>query len=135
MIQIRRGIFFLCSIVAVTATAAGSERITLLRTPDDGIQPQAVIDTKGVSHLIYYKGESGGGDIFYVRQDSGQDRFSQPLHVNTQTGSAMSAGTIRGAQMAVGKNGRVHVAWDGLGKGATKVTIEGKKANPFLYTR
>jgi hypothetical protein len=47
----------------------------------------------------------------------------------------MAAGTIRGAQLAVGKNGRVHVAWDGMGKGATRPTINGKEVTPALYTR
>jgi len=93
-------------------TAAESERVKLVRTPDGGIQPQAAVDSHGLVHLIYYKGDAGGGDIFYARRDPGMDTFSKPLPVNSQPGSAMSAGTIRGAQMAVGKNGRVHVAWD-----------------------
>jgi hypothetical protein len=29
-------------------------------------------------------------------------------------------GTIRGAQLAVGKNGRVHVVWDGMGEGVSQ---------------
>jgi hypothetical protein len=115
--------------------AAESPRVTLVRTPDDGIQPQAAVDSRGVVHLIYYKGDSGGGDIFYVRLDQGQQTFSTPSQVNSQPKSAMAAGTIRGAQLAVGKNGRVHVAWDGMGKGATRPTINGKEVTPTLYTR
>jgi len=94
-------------------SAAESERVKLIRTPDGGIQPQATVERKGVVHLIYYKGEGGGGDIFYVRQEPGQETFSKPVQVNNQPKSAMAAGTIRGAQLAVGKNGRVHVAWNG----------------------
>jgi hypothetical protein len=55
--------------------------------------------------------------------------------VNSQKGSAIAAGSIRGAQLAVGKNGRAHVAWDGMGKGAAKVNIGGKDVAPLLYTR
>src|SRR5438876_11978257 len=95
---------------AMSLAAADSQRVTLIRTPDDGIQPQAAVDSKGVVHLIYYKGESGGGDIFYVRQQPGQQTFSTPIQVNSQARSAMSAGSIRGAQLAVGYTGRVHVA-------------------------
>src|SRR5216117_2784059 len=95
--------------VGISLSAADSDPVTLLRTPDGGIQPQAAVDSKGVVHLIYYKGESGGGDIFYVRQQPGQETFSKPIQVNSQPKSAMAAGTIRGAQLAVGKNGRVHV--------------------------
>src|SRR5881628_3630679 len=94
-------------------SAAESERVKLIRTPDGGIQPQATVDSRGVVHLIYYKGEGGGGDIFYVRQVPGQETFSKPIQVNSQPKSAMAAGTIRGAQLAVGKNARVHVAWNG----------------------
>src|SRR5437867_5133187 len=94
-------------------SAAESTRVKLVRTPESGIQPQAVVDGRGVVHLIYYKGEGSGGDIFYVRQEPGQEAFSKPIQVNSQPKSAMAAGTIRGAQLAVGKNGRVHVAWNG----------------------
>jgi len=105
-------------------------RVTLLRTPDGGIQPQAATDGKGVIHLIYYKGPSGGGDLFYVRQEPGQEGFSKPLKVNSQPGRAIAAGTIRGAQLALGKNGRVHVAWNG-----TAPKDGGWMAAPMLYTR
>jgi hypothetical protein len=71
------------------------------------------VDRQGVIHLIYYKGDAQNGDIFYVRQQPGQKEFSKPIQVNTHPGSATAAGTIRGAQMALGKNGRVHVAWNG----------------------
>jgi hypothetical protein len=69
-----------------------------------------------------------------VRQEPGQDTFSKPLPVNSQPGSAIAAGTIRGAQLAIGKNERVHVAWNG-GKGAAPVSIDGETVTPLLYTR
>jgi hypothetical protein len=116
-------------------SAAGSERVKLVRTPDGGIQPQAAMDSQGVVHLIYFKGDAGHGDIFYVRKQLGEETFSNPIPVNNQRGSAMAVGTIRGAQLAVGKNGRVHVAWDGMGEGGARPTISGKKVTPFLYTR
>jgi hypothetical protein len=100
-------------IATVSLIAAEPARVKQVRTPDAGIQPQAAVDNQGVVHLIYYKGEPRGGDIFYVRQQPGQENFSKPIQVNSQAGSAMAAGTIRGAQMALGRNGRVHVAWNG----------------------
>src|SRR5438552_7439932 len=114
---------------AVAGAHDGAPQVRLLRTPDDGIQPQAAMDVKGVAHLIYFKGDPKGGDIFYVRRQPGQSEFSKPLPVNTQPHTAMALGTIRGAQLAVGKNGRVHVAWDGMGEGASA----GKQ--PLFYTR
>jgi hypothetical protein len=37
----------------------------------------------------------------------------------------MAAGTIRGAQLAVGNNGRVHVVWDAMGEGASAASPSG----------
>src|SRR6266853_197097 len=104
-------------LVARTLGSAGP--IKLLPTPDDGIQPQAATDARGVVHLIYFKGDPKAGDIFYVRREPGQNEFSKPLPVNTQPHTAMAMGTIRGAQLALGKNGRVYVAWDAIGEGAS----------------
>lgn len=112
------------------ATAAEPARVTLVRTPDGGIQPQAAADRQGVVHLIYYKGDARNGDIFYVRQQPDQKEFSKPIQVNTGHGSATAAGTIRGAQMALGRNGRVHVAWNG------HAPENGNHMEaPMLYTR
>jgi hypothetical protein len=104
-------------LVAQSLGSAGP--VKLIATPNDGIQPQAAVDSEGVVHLIYFKGEPRAGDIFYVRREPGHENFSQPIQVNTQPHTAMAMGTIRGAQLAIGKNGRVHVAWDGMGDGAS----------------
>src|SRR5438067_203097 len=84
--------------------------VTLMRVPDGGIQPQVAVDAKGAIHMIYYSGDGLGGDVFYVRSRDGVS-FSKPMRINTQPGSAIAAGNIRGAHLAVGHNGRVHVAW------------------------
>src|SRR6266853_1454763 len=78
---------------------AGSATVQSVRTPNGGIQPQAVVDDQGVLHLIYFKGKSGAGDIFYLRQKPGEETFSSPIQVNSQPGSAIAVGTIRGAPM------------------------------------
>jgi len=112
------------------AIAAGSTKVTLVRTPDGGIQPQAAADRQGVVHLIYYKGDARNGDIFYVRQQPDREEFSKPIRVNTRPGSATAAGTIGGAQLALGRNGRVHVAWNG------HAPENGSHMEaPMLYTR
>ena len=110
-------------------------QVSVLRAPDGGIQPQAAIDQRGTVHLIYFKGEPDGGDVFYVHRKSSETEFSRPVKVNRQPGSVTAMGTIRGAQLAVGKNGRIHVVWDGMGKGAERVSMNGKDIAPLLYTR
>ncbi len=100
-----------------------------MRTPGGGIQPQVVVDQKDVVHLIYFKGDPSAGDIYYVRTAPGAAEFSKPLRVNSGPGSAIAIGSVRGPHLAVGKSGRVHVAWMGA-------RPEGpKQVGPMLYTR
>jgi len=117
-----------------TPLGADLARVHLIRPPDGGIQPQAAVDAGGVAHLIYFKGKPQAGDIFYVRREPGKEAFSAPMRVNSQTRSTIAMGTVRGAHLAVGGNGRVHVAWMG-GEGAARVATEGKEATPMMYTR
>jgi hypothetical protein len=115
-----------------TGDTKQASKVTLLRTPGKGIQPQVAADDKGVLHLIYFGGDSGDGDIFYVRSEDGGSKFSHPLRVNSQPGSAIATGNIRGAHLALGKKGRVHVAWMGSSKAEPRGL---EKATPMLYTR
>jgi hypothetical protein len=107
-------------------------RVAVIATPDGGIQPQAVVDGAGVIHLIYFKGEPAGGDLFYARSKAGTTEFSKPMRINSQQGSAIAVGTIRGGQLALGRDGRVHVAWNGSQNAAPPNPIKG---TPMLYTR
>lgn len=98
------------------ATKERASPVTRLRVPFGGIQPQALADAKGTLHLIYIKGEKpGAADLFYVRREAGQQRFSEPLRINSRPGSACAVGSVRGGQLALGKGGRVHVVWNGVG--------------------
>lgn len=125
----------LAALLTLTAAQAADDRVTLLRTPNSGIQPQAAMDDRGAVHLIYYSGKAEGGDIFYVKREPDEGEFSKPIRVNKQSGSAVAMGTIRGAQLALGKNGRVHVVWNGMGSGASRVVVNGREVAPLLYTR
>jgi hypothetical protein len=107
-------------------------KVSLQRVPHQGIQPQVAVDTKGLIHLIYFSGRPAAGDIFYVHSEDGGLTFSRPLRVNSRPGSAIAIGNFRGAHLAVGNGGRVHVAWNGSDK-ATPKAPDG--AWPMLYTR
>jgi hypothetical protein len=87
---------------------AWAEEPALIRLPAGGLQPQAILDSGGVLHLLYFKGEPAGGDLFYLRRAPG-GAFSSPVQVNSHPGSAIAIGTIRGGHLALGQ--RVHVAW------------------------
>lgn len=113
-----------------------SPQISWLRIPGGGIQPQAVVDTDGVAHLIYFKGDPAAGDIFYVRRRPGEQKFSPPLRVNSHPGSAVAMGTIRGGQLAVGKAGRVHVVWNGSKQAQPRSgNPDAAHDTPMLYAR
>src|SRR5262245_26983337 len=111
--------------------AEPADRVTLLRVPQGGIQPQVAVDAHGTVHLVYYRGDPRQGDLFYARSSDGTT-FSEPIPVNSQPGSAIAAGNIRGAHLAVGKNGRAHVAWMGADKAEPRAP---GGAAPMLYTR
>lgn len=111
-----------------------SAEVKFERLPEGGIQPQVVQETDGRVHMIYFQGDPMGGDIYYATQAPDEDRFSKSIRVNSNPGSAIAVGTMRGPQLAVGRGGEVHVAWMG-GNGATKVMIEGVENTPMVYTR
>src|SRR5262245_41513941 len=80
--------------------------VKLLRVPNQGIQPQATLDGRGDLHLIYFAGDPQAGDLYYVRRPGGMTMFTSPIRVNSEPGSAIATGSIRGAHLAVGKGGR-----------------------------
>lgn len=112
--------------------------IAVFRVPNGGIQPQAIADATGVLHLLYYAGHPAHGDLFYVKSSDEGRSWTKPLRVNSQQGSAVALGTIRGGQIALGRNGRVYVAWNGssLTEAQGPMNPEsGKRGMPLLYTR
>lgn len=116
----------------LTFATAHAAEVRLQRVPGGGLQPQAVLDARGALHLVYLTGDPKACDVYYSRRDAGKTDFSAPLRVNSQPGSAIAVGTIRGAQFALGKGGRVHVVWNGSGQAEPKPAT---KSSPLLYTR
>ena len=114
------------------ALFGGEKSVNLVKTPGNGIQPQIVIDAKGTVHLLSFQGDPKAGNLMYARRAPSDKRFSAPIKVNSQDGSAIAIGTIRGGHLALGKNGRVHVAWNGTMKAMPKNPLTG---SPMLYAR
>ena len=105
----RRQAVLLCSAALTSSATKGAvgpdDRVRLLRTPQAGLQPQAGIDDRGILHLVYFSGEAHQGDSFYASSPDGGATFAPAVRVNSQPESAIAAGTIRGAQLAIGKAG------------------------------
>jgi len=114
-----------------------SDRVKPVRVPEGGIQPQVVRDEAGTLHLVYYTGDPRAGSLFYTRSKDNGATFAPHMPVN-HSGSAIAAGTIRGAQLAVDGNHRPHVAWNGSPGAQPRGPINpdsGKPGEPMLYSR
>lgn len=108
----------------------------IVAVPNGGIQPQAALSDKAL-HLVYFTGDPKHGDVFYTSSHDFGRTFHAPIRVNSGSGSAIALGTIRGAQIAVGKS-RVHVAWNGSGAAEPAGPMNpesGKPGAPMLYAR
>ena len=114
------------SAAVASASAPSAPLVVTMRTPNGGNAPQAATSPDGTVHVVYFKAAQGDrGDLFYVRSTDGGETFSQPLRVNSQMNTAMAA---RHARLALGRDGRAHVVWNGVG-GA------GSGGMPMLYAR
>jgi hypothetical protein len=130
----------LVPLIAFAASAATDKTtdVRMTRVPNGGIQPQVAIEPNGTLDLLYFSGDPKSGDLFLVRSADHGLTFSSPVQVNSQSGSAIALGTIRGGQMAVGAGGSVHVAWNGSGIALPAGPLNpdsGKAGSPMLYTR
>ena len=92
---------------------SGLAAVSIQRVPEGGLQPRVALGRDGVVHLVYHLGDVRAGDLYYCRREPGRKSFSRPVRVNQQPGAAVAAGAIRGAQIALERNDRVHIAWMG----------------------
>jgi hypothetical protein len=114
--------------------AAAPPAVTATRVPDGGIQPQLAVDGTGAIHLIYFGGDLKAGDVFYTRSSDAGRTFTPAIRVNSQPGSVLAGGTVRGPQIAVGRGDRPHVVWMGSATAAPRAP-DAKGRAPLLYAR
>jgi hypothetical protein len=126
------GALVLAAVGGITVPAEAAARIEFLRTPEGTYQPQALVDRGGTVHVVALSGDPGAADVVYYRLPPGSNSFGKAVRVNTQPGSAIAVGTIRGAQLALGRDGRIHIVWNGSDKARPRNTFGG---SPVLYTR
>src|SRR3954466_3720927 len=120
-------LLFLCLIC--TAASPAPTPVVTLRTPNDGIAPQAATSPDGTVHLVYFKRTKGDrGDLYYVRSRDGGETFSAALRVNSRPDSAIS---VRHARLALGRDGRAHVVWNATAPEADS----GNSGMPLAYAR
>ena len=125
-------------VVLVTAAAASdlaaqdAPAVRTLRLPDGAVQPRIVLDATGGAHVAYLQGDPRASDVFYAKLNDDCTALGVPMRVNSQQRSAVAIGTVRGPDLAIGRNGRVHVIWTGS-KGAAPKAPGGH--TPVLYAR
>lgn len=99
--------------------------------PEGGIQPQVLVDAKNTVHLVYLKGDPKACDIRYTHRPVTSPAWAEPITVNSIIGSAVGIGTIRGAQLALGRAGSVQVVWNGV---TTKLNDK-QQRSPLYHAR
>ena len=127
----RVGLTLLLLGLAVSTMPAVVGRVQVERLPAGGLQPQAVADAAGAIHIVYFRGDDRAGDLYYVRR-SAAGAYSSPLRVNSQPTSAVSRGSVRGAQLALGRGDRIHVIWNGSHAGTPQMA---GGLMPLFYSR
>ena len=132
--KLKPTLFVLGLLAASPTLAADGEapRVEVVATPDRGVQPQAAVDASGAIHLVYLGGDPGASDVCYSARKPGEAAFGPSIRVNSEPGTALAVGTVRGARIATGRGGRVHVAWNGTQKAKPTNPIGG---SPLLYAR
>lgn len=107
-----------------------AEQMRVEKVPEGGVQPQVAVDGGGRVHLVYLLGEAARGcDVRYTIRRNDLGSWEPSRTVNSEARSAVAMGTIRGARLAVGLGGSVHVVWNGR-------PANGKGTNsPLLYAR
>jgi hypothetical protein len=105
--------------------------VAVVALPEGAIQPQAVVGANDVVHMVFFSGTPAGGDLYHVTLAADGRRLSQPVRVNSLEGSALATGSVRGAQLSLGRNGIIHVAWHG-----SKPAAQGSVSDvPMWYAR
>lgn len=107
-------------------------RVEIVEIPGGGVQPQAVVDSSGLIHLVFLRGDPSASDVYYTSRKPGGSAFETPIRVNSRASSAVAVGTVRGARLAVGRGGRVHIAWNGSSNATPPNPLKG---SPLLYAR
>ncbi|HEY1080820.1 MAG TPA: hypothetical protein VGE29_01075 [Prosthecobacter sp.] len=101
------------TLIACLAPSFLDAQVQVEALPEPGIQPQVVMAPGGLVHVVYLKGDPKGCDIRHSSRNVSGGAWSTPVTVNSASRSAIAAGTIRGAQIALGKDGCLQVVWNG----------------------
>src|SRR5882724_2821054 len=83
------------------AQAAIPPRVEVLRLADHPLQPRIALSPDNTVHLVYLTGDPKHSDVQYRCWTPSAKAFSDPVRVNSESGSAIAIGTVRGCELAV----------------------------------
>lgn len=104
-----------CLLSLLIAFSIQAAEVRTERVPEGGVQPQIVNDASGTLHLVYLTGAAGGSNVRYAARKAGASAWGSSATINSTPDTAVAAGTIRGAQLTVGRDSALHVVWNGPG--------------------
>jgi len=139
-LAIRNGLACVAFLATAVATSA-ADQVAVVRVPEGGMKPSLAFDERGTLHLAYFKGKPDGGDIFYVTSTDGGASFSSGQRVNSQAACVQGISSIRGPQLAIGRNHRAHIVWIGAASAEPRLEMKGDAkahqfaSTPLLYSR
>ncbi len=108
---------------------AAPAQASVVRLPVGALQPQALTTASGDVHVFHLAGDPKQADVVHRLLKAGSTNWTEPVRLNSPGGPGIAVGTVRGVQAALGRDGRLHVVWNGSG------TAAGHGGSPFFYTR
>ncbi len=115
----------------ISLAAFAASPVEFIRLPPGGMQPQLEVDARQDIHCLWLDSEPAAANVRYAKLHGTNGFSTSAMQVNSQAGSALAIGTIRGPQFALGPSGTVHVVWNGSGTATPKPP----KSSPLLYSR
>lgn len=116
-------------LLALAPQRSDAPQVELQPLPEGEIQPQVCVDSTGAVHLLVLTGDPASGELVYRRSHDEGDSWSENLKVGS---GAVAMGHVRGGRMALGRAGRVHVAWPASALAKPRGPAD---ASPLLYAR
>jgi hypothetical protein len=106
--------YILFFLIGPIGCATNLPTISISRVPDNGILPIMQNDSKGDTHLIYFKLNEGDnsyeeGNIFYRYYIDKDQQWSDAIQVSTN--SFEHLGAVEKPTFTVSGDGRIHVTW------------------------
>lgn len=105
----------LVAVLASANSAAATDLVKIMKTPDSGIQPRMLTGPDGAVHLLYFKKrlnrpDAREGNLYYRQYNEQSGTFGLPIKVSS-TAFPVQTVSISRASMAIDGEGRIHALW------------------------